>query len=357
MSDRYRVICDSDGNERCHLVTPQGMFEKDVERFLAALEARGLSPKTVRAYCYDLLTVYRWLGDEAPETPRSVDELKQSDLLDYVRFQRASDASPTSINRRLVVLGLFYRFVTGNDIEAGAASGPGASIPAPYYKGRGRDRNLGLHRIAPVRHRSLRVKTPRRVVEPLTVEQVRRLLGSFKRYRDLCIVYMMLLTGLRSREVLALEVGDVDYSENRLRVSGKGEKQRVLPLPSILLNYIRDYLRLERPSICLTGALFVVLQGKRRGFAMTPDGIRSLFRHRRRDKKLENANPHRLRHTFGADMARAGVRLPILQRMMGHEDSKMTLHYINLSMSDVADEFQRAAAEIHRRYLEEEPPK
>jgi integrase len=167
----------------------------------------------------------------------------------------------------------------------------------------------------------------------------------------------MLLCGLRSREVLALEIGDVDYSESRLRVSGKGGKQRVLPLPSLLLNYIRDYLRLERPSVCLTRRLFVALQGKRRGFAMTPDGIRSLFRHRRRDRNIENANPHRLRHTFGADMARAGVRLPVLQRMMGHEDSKMTLHYINLSMSDVADEFQRAAAEIHRRYLEEEPPK
>lgn len=356
MKEGYRVICIRGVDDRYRLVTPQGMLEEDVEQFLRALEVRGLSSKTVRAYCYDLLTLYRWLGDENLETPRSIDELKQSDLLDYVRFQRASDTSPTSINRRLVVIGLFYRFVTGYEIGVGATSGVGASVPAPYYKGRGRDRDLGLHRIAPVRHRSLRVKTPRKVVEPLTAEQVRHLLGSFKRYRDLCIAYMMLLCGLRSREVLALEVGDVDYSENRLRVSGKGGKQRILPLPSLLLNYIRDYLRLERPSVCLTRALFVVLQGKRRGFAMTPDGIRSLFRHRRRDQKLENANPHRLRHTFGADMARAGVRLPILQRMMGHEDSKMTLHYINLSMSDVADEFQRAAAKIHKRYIEEEPP-
>ena len=183
------------------------------------------------------------------------------------------------------------------------------------------------------------------------------MLARFSRYRDLCIAYLMLLSGLRSREVLALEIGDVDNAENRLRVSGKGGKERILPLPSLLINYLRDYLRLERPSVCRTKALFVVLQGKRRGFAMTPDGMRSLFRHRRRDKTLENANPHRLRHTFGADMARAGVRLPVLQRMMGHEDSKMTLHYINLSMSDVAAEFQRAAVEIHKRYIEEEPPK
>jgi len=357
MKAGYRVICNEDSGGRYRLVTLQGMEEEDVAGFLSALEVRGLSPKTVRAYCYDLLTLYRWLGDGNPELPRSVDELKQSDLLDYVRFQRASNASPSSINRRLVVIGLFYRFVTGCDIGASATWGAGTSVPGPYYKGRGRDRSLGLQRIAPVRHRSLRVKTPRKVVEPLSAEQVRHLLASFTRYRDLCIAYMMLLSGLRSREVLALEIGDVDYSENRLRVSGKGGKERILPLPSLLLKYLRDYLRLERPSVCRTKMLFVVLQGKHRGFAMTPDGIRSLFRHRRRDKKLENANPHRLRHTFGADMARAGVRLPVLQRMMGHEDSKMTLHYINLSMSDVAGEFQRAAAEIHKRYIEEAPPK
>jgi integrase/recombinase XerD len=356
MKGEYRVICNGDNDDEYRLITPQGILEKDVERFLGALEVRGLSPKTVRAYCYDLLTLFRWFGDGNAEASRSIAELRQSDLLDYVRFQKVSNASPTSINRRLVIIGLFYRFVTGKDIGAVSKKERGVSLPAPYYKGRGRDRNLGLHRIAPVRHRSLRVKTPRKVVEPLTAEQARHLLGSFKRYRDLCMAYMMLLCGLRSREVLALEVGDVNYTEGRLCVSGKGGKQRIVPLPSLLLNYIRDYLRLERPSICLTKALFVVLQGKRRGFAMTPDGIRSLFRHRRQNKKLENANPHRLRHTFGADMARAGVCLPVLQRMMGHEDSKMTQGYINLSMSDIADEFQRAAEEIQKRYIDEESP-
>jgi integrase/recombinase XerC len=149
-------------------------------------------------------------------------------------------------------------------------------------------------------------------------------------------------------------VGDMNFEEHRLRVSGKGNKERVLPLPTLLLKYLRDYLRLERPSVCRTKALFVVLQGARRGQAMTVSGLRSLFRYRRRNEKIQNANPHRLRHTFGADMARAGVRLPVLQKMMGHEDSKMTLRYINLSISDIAAEFQRAAKEIHKRYKDDQ---
>lgn len=333
-------------DDRHRLVADQGVVVEEVDRFLSALETRGLSPLTVRAYAFDLLVLYRWLAEH--EEKRSVEDLRQSDLLDFVRFQRLANAGPTSINRRLVVTGLLYRFLTGEHIDAGA--GVGASLPAPYYKGRGRDRDLGLHRIKAPRHRSLRVKTPRTIVEPLTAEQARLLIGSFTRYRDIAIVYLMLLCGLRSREVLALEVNDVGFDESRLRVSGKGNKERVLPLPTLLLRYLRDYRRLERPSICQTSALFVVLQGKRRGRPMTTDGLRSLFRHRRRNEKIENANPHRLRHTFGADMARCRVRLPILQKMMGHEDSKMTLRYINLSMVDIAAEFQRAAKEIHERY-------
>jgi integrase/recombinase XerD len=83
---------------------------------------------------------------------------------------------------------------------------------------------------------------------------------------------------------------------------------------------------------------------------MTLTGLRSLFRQRRRDHAIARANPHRFRHTFGADMARLGVRLPILQRMMGHADSTTTLHYIHLSMADIADEYRRVIAELQRRY-------
>ena len=83
---------------------------------------------------------------------------------------------------------------------------------------------------------------------------------------------------------------------------------------------------------------------------MSLSGLRSLFRHRRRTSLLANANPHRFRHTFGADMARAGVRLPILQRMMGHAYPTTTLQYIRLSMEDIANEYHRALKEIEKRY-------
>lgn len=83
---------------------------------------------------------------------------------------------------------------------------------------------------------------------------------------------------------------------------------------------------------------------------MTRAALRRVFRTRRKRPTLSNANPHRLRHTFGTDMARSGVRMPILQKMMGHAYAETTLQYINVSMVDVASEFHRAIEAIEARY-------
>jgi integrase len=177
------------------------------------------------------------------------------------------------------------------------------------------------------------------------------MLRSFRRYRDLAIVQLMLLCGLRSVEVLHLKTADVTFEDTHVRVYGKGGKERILPLPDTILQTLHGYLRLERPSRCPSSRLFVVLQGPRRGQPMTRAGLRSLFRHRRISlPEVSNANPHRFRHTFGTDMARAGVRLAVLQRMMGHADPVMTMQYINLSMADISAEFKRAVEQIGKHY-------
>jgi integrase len=179
---------------------------------------------------------------------------------------------------------------------------------------------------------------------------VRNLVSGLLRYRDLCIVYLMLLGGLRTHEVLLLRLCDIDFADRRIRLHGKGNKERLVPLPKLLVDLLHQYFDLERPLQCPTETTFVILQGKRRGLPMTRAGLRRVFRTRRSRPTLANANPHRLRHTFGTDMARSGVRLPILQKMMGHANAETTLQYINLSMVDVAREFNRAIDAIQARY-------
>lgn len=328
ISDGHFMLADSEG---CAL---------EANRFLDAVRARGLSARTERAYAFDLLHFYRWLI----AAQHRLEDLRSDNLLDFIVKQQRAGAAPRSINRRLTTVRLLFRFCTGRELD----QGPGVLRPGSHYKGPGHDHELGLHRL----HRrgcKVRVKEPRLLIEPLSPDQVRSFLHSLSRYRDLAIVHLMLLCGLRSREILELGVDDIVWADRRLHVRGKGLRDRVLPLTDVLARVLRNYTKFERPTRSET-RLFLVLQGRRRGQPMTPAGLRSLFRQRRRRPSLAIANAHRFRHTFGTDMARAGVRLPILQRMMGHADMKTTLQYIELSLVDVADEYRRAISSIEGRY-------
>jgi site-specific recombinase XerD len=151
----------------------------------------------------------------------------------------------------------------------------------------------------------------------------------------------MLLDGLRSRELIELQLEDLRLSQAQLRVLGKGNKERFLPLPADTIQALQNYLRLERP-LTNSPSLFVSLKGRQRGQAMTPAGLRSLFRHHRKLSQVSQANPHRFRHTFGADMVRAGVSLPALMQLMGHAQIHTTMRYVQLSPQDVWREYARA---------------
>ena len=189
----------------------------------------------------------------------------------------------------------------------------------------------------------LRLKQPQRVIQPLSAEQVAKFWASFRTFRDLAIVGLMLLDGLRSCEILTLQLEDLKLADAQLHVLGKGRKQRILPLPGEILEVLQSYLRLERP-LTNSSSLFVSLKGRRRGRPMTPAGLRSLFRHHRLRSQVPAANPHRFRHTFGADMVRAGISLPALQHLMGHSQIHTTMLYVRLAPQDVWREYARAVA-------------
>ena len=121
----------------------------------------------------------------------------------------------------------------------------------------------------------------------------------------------------------------------------KGRKKRLLPVPAEILDVLGQYLHLERP-LANTPAVFVCLKGHSRGQPMTVAGLRSLFRHHRLRSRIPDANPHRLRHTFGADMVRAGMSLPALQHLMGHSQIHTTMLYVQLAPQDVWREYARA---------------
>jgi len=296
--------------------------------FLDAQCVRQLSSRSLRAYAYDLLHFARWWGRHRP-----LSEITESTLLEYVRYQLDQQPKPTpqTVNHRLCVLHCLYRFHSGCEIPAGRSHFQRIYTTRPLLR-YGRPRRAVASR--------LRLKQPRRVIVPLSAEDVAKFWASFRTFRDLALVGLMLLDGLRSCEVLALQIEDLQLVDAQMWVLGKGRKKRILPLPIELLEVLQNYLRLERP-LTNSRCLFVSLKGRHRGQPMTSVGLRSLFRHHRTHSEIPHANPHRLRHTFGADMVRAGISLPALQHLMGHSQIHTTMLYVQIAPQDVWREYAR----------------
>jgi site-specific recombinase XerD len=329
------------------LVNAEGCEIEWANRFLDAQCVQGLQALSVSSYAYTLLHFVRWWSrrpgvDAMRFTAR---QFTESTLVDYVRDQlnEQPKPAPENINRRSSMLRRLFRFHFQEDMPH-----------APYLVQRTwyRRSPLGYGRGRLALAADLKVKVPQRMIVPLSAEQVARFWSSFRTARDLAIVALLLLNGLRSREALGLKLGDVLFSEAQLRVRGKGARIRILPLPPETIRILQCWLKTERP---LTSApeVFVSLKGKARGQAMTPAGLRSLFRHHRSMTSVPEANPHRFRHTFGSDMIRAGVSLPALQKLMGHASIHTTLLYIQLTPQDVFAEYARA---VERMAKPAQPP-
>jgi integrase/recombinase XerD len=310
-----------------------------INHYLDREYVRRLANTSLRIYAHNLLHFVRW-WESLHHTGDIVEaDLAESTLLDYLRFQSSQQPRPfaTTINARVAVADRALR----NEFP-----------DAPCQVARGfqqaflqrKPMGLGRPRVAISR---LRVKEPKLNIVPLSVNEVTRFWSSFHTARDLAIVGLMLLHGLRSAEVLALNPDNVLLSEAQLRVRGKGNKLRFLPLAPETTQLLDHYLRLERPNPC-SQALFVVLKGPARGTRMTPAGLRSLFRYHRRTTGIQLANPHRFRHTFASDMVRAGISLPALMHLMGHADIETTLRYVQVTPQDVYLQYARAVAQCVR---------
>ncbi|MHB1290460.1 tyrosine-type recombinase/integrase [Georgenia sp.] len=185
----------------------------------------------------------------------------------------------------------------------------------------------------------------------LSPTEAATLVGSLRTWRDRAIAGLMLWCGLRSMEVLGLDVKDVDIGGRWVTVSGKGAKQRRVPLDSDVASVIDVYLLAERPA-SQADRLFLVAKGPRRGQPLTAAGLRTIFRYHRGLTGVAGGHPHALRHTFGTVLAEAGVDLSVMQALLGHAHVDTTARYVHLAPAHVKAEFdaarERVRSQTHR---------
>lgn len=336
-----------------------------VNEFLGYLADRRYSPRTVRAYAFDLLAFCRWLLAEDLQ----LTDVTAESLLRYlahcrtatfpgrpggnvysIRDGRSTGYAAATVNRRMAAISGMFEFRAMRD--------PGGPSPVPKGAARrqaARAERGGLlgHLAAPRPASRLRVRQPRRLPRGLDAADAAALLDSFRCWRDKAIAGLMLLSGLRSAEVLALKVSDVDIPRGWALVTGKGGKERRVPVDAEVAGLIQTYLLAERPDAgadgTVTDRLFVVAKGPNRGRPLTPEGLRAVFRYHRERSGVTAGHPHALRHSFGTALAEAGTDLAVIQALLGHDHVDSSARYIHLAPAHVRAAFDDARARQRRQ--------
>jgi site-specific recombinase XerD len=331
-----------------------------INDYLGYLVDRNYSPRTVRSYAFDMLHFARWLMGEAI----GIEVVTTEVLLCYlsacrtatlpgrpggnvysIRDGRNAGYAPASINRRLAAISGLFAFRSLRD--------PQATNPVPRGKEArrtARDERAGLlGHLARARPRSrLRLREPRRLPRGLDRAETQALLTSFRTWRDRAIAGLMLFSGLRSAEVLGLVVRDVDIARGWVKVVGKGDKERRVPVDAEVASIIQTYLLAERPET-ESLMLFVVAKGPNRGKPLTPAGLRTIFRYHRAKAGVVAGHPHALRHSFGTALAEAGVDLAVLQALMGHDHIDSAAAYVHLAPVHLRASYDAARARQRAR--------
>jgi site-specific recombinase XerD len=186
------------------------------------------------------------------------------------------------------------------------------------------------------------VREQRLLPESLELAEVEAFLSDLGTHRDRAMVLLMLLGGLRAAEVRGLLLAEVDVGRRQVRVVGKGGRERVVPVDRPFFAELAAYLRLERPADCATEQCFVVLRGPTAGQPLTEAGMRRIFRTHRARSGAARVRPHRLRHTYGTELAAAGIDLLVLRDLMGHASPETTGKYVHLSAETLAAEYTAA---------------
>jgi integrase/recombinase XerD len=274
-----------------------------VSRFLDAVwMERGLSPNTLAAYRADLTALTRWLAERGLPIMKTT----RSDLQDFIAFRVHAGARPRSRRASFQFRRFFRYFLRENQIK----EDPTAQIAMP--------------------------KIGRSLPKSLTEEEVESLLGAPAvndplGSRDRCMLEVLYATGLRVSELVNLRAGQVNLNQGVIRILGKGNRERLIPLGEEAVRWLGEFSRGSRAEILLerqTDYLFPT----RRGDRMTRQAFWHIIkRYARKAGVSKELSPHTLRHAFATHLLNHGADLRVVQMLLGHSDLSTTQIYTHVA--------------------------
>lgn len=289
-------------------------MEKALSLFLSSLAARGVSDNTTKAYRSDLADLLEFLRDTRQEL--SLDALRN-----WLWRQSEAGASKSTLARKTSSAKAFTEFL----FERG-------ELPT----------DPGLRLRAPKLERSLpKVASEKSLAEVFSKLTELAQTESPSSLRDLCAFELLYATGMRVSELAGLDLAGIDYSRQLLRVSGKGNKERMLPYGNAAAKALSDYIRLARPKLATESspnALLLTSRGKRVGVRQLYSLVANLLS----QTATGPAGPHTLRHSAATHLLDHGADLRAVQEILGHSSLATTQIYTHVSVERLRDAFEQA---------------
>lgn len=288
------------------------------DSFLEYLRSeRNYSPATVESYAKDLSAFQEFLEEQNPDI--SWTAVQADDMREWVIFMMdESKLTAAAVNRKLSAMRTFYKYlrrvgwVDINPMEKVVA--PKKKRSLPYY---------------------LRESEMDRLLELIDEDK------SFKGVRDRLILMMFYETGIRRAELLGLTDASVDLVAKQIKVTGKRNKQRIVPFGEELENEIQSY-RMAREEV-LGHQAFPTFFVTEKGLAMKEGMVNRIVKENLSlVTTIKKRSPHVLRHSFATAMLNNKAGLTSIQKLLGHENVATTEIYTHVSFEELKDEYKNA---------------
>ena len=270
---------------------------------------RQLSPNTIDSYTRDLEDFYKFTG-------KSYKFVVKDDFINYITYLNKK-ISARSINRHIVSIKNYFKFLERNNL---ITNNPTVDISG--------------------------LKMPKKMPRILSEEDINNLLDlpleDAYDYRNKAMLELMYSSGLRVSELLSLEVNNIDFNMNLVRVYGKGSKERIVPIDDIATKYLFEYINIYRNTL-LKNKESDILFLNSRGSKLSRQGFFKILKEIAREKGIKKElSPHTIRHSFATHLLNNGADLRSIQTMLGHENIETTQIYTHVSNNYVKENYESA---------------
>ncbi len=288
-----------------------------VEQFLDYLEVeRGVSPNTLAAYATDLSQFHAFLKEE--RSFQRWADVRRDDVMAFLLYLKERKYATSTITRRISAIRSFFAFLVQ---EGKVRQDPTEGIELPTVARR-------LPRVLSMEEMDDLLELPARSNSPIAL-------------RDRAMLELAYATGLRVSELVELKLGDFNLSTGEVRIRGKGNRERIVPLSETAAQALKEYLELGRPHLA-RNAEQMNLFLNRRGRPMTRQGFWLMLKKYAEELGLDDVTPHTLRHTFATHTLRRKADLRSVQAMLGHASIATTQIYTQLATEQLHEAYEEA---------------